>query len=898
MKISPILQRWWSAPFVRTAVLGALALAGLAGALLIAYELALARVPQHRAALERLVQTQTGLDIRFNELNLRLGWYGPEAVFRRVELGEPGESNVLLRAPELIVGFDAWRSVQTGQLQAGRITLVTPDIDLEHGARGAPASRQSRRGQSGATSTSVDLLQRWQGGRIEIQGGTLRLADPTGSGDALPLQIRRVSLKRSDDDWSGSALVFLPDRLGRSARIVAQLQGDLSRPAQLRGTVRFEGWRLEFAGWRQLLGASSVVTRQLPLAGGGDVDFRVTFDGNRIEKAEGHVQAREVLFGLALPRGSPLNLKRLAGDWRLAHGVKGWQLRVEDLDLGAQDAKAPRADFTLNAHDGGHTVTGTLSATPVDALAPVVGWLVPQINLAGIELQGMARDLHFDWNDTRPAGERLNAAARFENLSLAPASHAFTVTGLTAKLSGGESALDIALEAPRAQLILAQAQDRPYDDLNVASQLRLTRSETGWQLATSLFTLDRGPTQLILSGTLGAASVEQTTTLDIRATLSHTDLATLREIFGDSLARRFGAMATQIAAAGIDRAQFRLQAPLAIDSPGGIQTSEGSVTLRDAQLVGGELWPAMEKLDARLEWSGATLRASLLEGAQFKLAPDLPALQTVRGSLSFSDGRLQRSTLKARWLGGPVTLQVSEQRGKQKGIAIHAQGSLDARQLLALTGIDELSDVRGETAWTGDLSYRALAANRPASWELRAETNLSGVTSELPEPLGKGSLAAVPLRIEASGEGNIADLRITLADRLRSKLILARTTQSADHWRVERGMVRLGSGAAALPAEPLIAVQGHVNKLDLPAYLAIWKRIGNVAQAPVLVADLIASQLEVADHTFDDVRLQARKEAGAIPEVHLTVQNLDSDERTRLAAHLKDTWSEPVVILN
>lgn len=51
MKIPPILQRWWSAPFVRTAVLGALALAGLAGALLIAYELALARVPQHRAAL-------------------------------------------------------------------------------------------------------------------------------------------------------------------------------------------------------------------------------------------------------------------------------------------------------------------------------------------------------------------------------------------------------------------------------------------------------------------------------------------------------------------------------------------------------------------------------------------------------------------------------------------------------------------------------------------------------------------------------------------------------------------------------------------------------------------------------------------------------------------------------
>src|SRR3954462_3192803 len=72
--------------------------------ILFAYELALARVPQHRAALERLVRAQTGLDVRFSELGLRWGWYGPEAVFRHVELDEPGSTQALLRAPELVVG--------------------------------------------------------------------------------------------------------------------------------------------------------------------------------------------------------------------------------------------------------------------------------------------------------------------------------------------------------------------------------------------------------------------------------------------------------------------------------------------------------------------------------------------------------------------------------------------------------------------------------------------------------------------------------------------------------------------------------------------------------------------------------------------------------------------------
>src|ERR1700743_1941084 len=106
------------------------AVVAFAGVVLIAYELAVARVPRHRAALERLVRAQTGLDIRFDELGLRWGWYGPEAVFRRVELGEPRRSAVLLSAPELVVGFDVWQTLRSGQLEASRITLVAADVDL------------------------------------------------------------------------------------------------------------------------------------------------------------------------------------------------------------------------------------------------------------------------------------------------------------------------------------------------------------------------------------------------------------------------------------------------------------------------------------------------------------------------------------------------------------------------------------------------------------------------------------------------------------------------------------------------------------------------------------------------------------------------------------------------
>ena len=82
----------------------------VAALLFLARELIAARVPEHRAALESLIREQTGLEVTFSQLTVRWGWYGPEAVFHRVALGEAG-APALLRAPEL--------SVEPGRLAHG-----------------------------------------------------------------------------------------------------------------------------------------------------------------------------------------------------------------------------------------------------------------------------------------------------------------------------------------------------------------------------------------------------------------------------------------------------------------------------------------------------------------------------------------------------------------------------------------------------------------------------------------------------------------------------------------------------------------------------------------------------------------------------------------------------------
>ncbi|TLY97890.1 MAG: hypothetical protein E6K38_03000, partial [Gammaproteobacteria bacterium] len=202
----------WAACAV--AILGAVALT--------AWELAAARVPQHRAALEALIREHTGLDVGFRELTVRWGWYGPEAVFHRVVLGEPGGGGVLLRAPRLVVGLDTWRMLRSGELAVARITLVEPDIDLGTGAAGARTAHRPQAAHDSVLAAGARLLSRWRGGRIELEGGTLHWPMP----GALPLTVgvQHAQLRRLAELWDADVQLLLPASLGESLHLSAQMR--------------------------------------------------------------------------------------------------------------------------------------------------------------------------------------------------------------------------------------------------------------------------------------------------------------------------------------------------------------------------------------------------------------------------------------------------------------------------------------------------------------------------------------------------------------------------------------------------------------------------------------------------------------------------------------------------
>jgi uncharacterized protein YhdP len=911
----------------------------------LAYELAVARLPEHRAALESLVRDETQLDLHFSQLRLRWGWYGPEAVFRDVELGEPAGGAFLVRAPELVVGLDLWRMLRSGRPEAGRITLLAPDVVLHPDADADSGNiPSSASGAAGADAplwkAGARILSHWRGGRIDIEGGTLRWP-ATAASPPLALGLRHVTLRRLGAQWSADALLQLPESMGAAAHLTLLMQGDPAQSASTSGTLHLQAQRLESALWRAAF-ADPASRDFLPQAGSADLDLQVQFAAGHLVASDGKVNAAALEWAPRAAGAAALALPRLRAAWQLATRAGVWHLSVSALQL---DQSAMPASLALDAPADMRSVTGTMQRAPLALLADIARWREPQLPFRDLDLRGIVTALSFDWSAQRATGKRLTATAQLDTLSLATAGGT-TLAGLGGQVSVSDASFSADLASEDAQLTLARAEPVRLAGLKVAAHVIAAATTDGWQLSSDDVQIQHQDANLAAAVTISARAHDAPPGINARATLRQADVALLTQLLGPAAAGLFGASGPRLTAGRVAEAQFALRGRLDAALP----WSDGSVfhgalELRDASFAAGDLWPEVHGLNAHLDWRGPRIHAALeagaagtwqlsaakldwdalglgsahlkgrlhgatqealgwlrerpqlyasapaigsldlsgdaqldvdvtipgkgaplahprvrltalLDGVRLTPLAGLPPLQGLRGTLAFSDAHLRRSTLSGQWLGGPVTLNVAERRDRgATGLLISGRGLMNAREaLLAAGGSVEAAPLQGNAEWSASLDIPAVPDPRQARWRIRAESTLVGVSSRLPEPFAKTQSTAFPLRIDAQGNATNGRLRVSLGERLRGVLAV---TRGGDSWRIERGAVRLAASVPPLPQRQVLLVEGSIGRLDLPAYLRLWRQAGADAALPAVQARFTSGQLLIGTHSYADVTVTA-----------------------------------------
>ncbi len=151
--------------------------------------------------------------------------------------------------------------------------------------------------------------------------------------------------------------------------------------------------------------------------------------------------------------------------------------------------------------------------------------------------------------------------------------------------------------------------------------LRVSSGHDGWKIETDEFLLEHQRASLNLSGSLQDDPTEPR--ISATGTLTGADIPLVVRLLGDDTAEAFGAAASRLTAGRIQKAEFALRGPIS-DLPFAGQRNgfTGSLTLRDAIISGGGLWPDADGIDARVEWRGAQIQATIEAGraGPFQLA--------------------------------------------------------------------------------------------------------------------------------------------------------------------------------------------------------------------------------------------------------------------------------------
>ena len=243
--------------------------------------------------------------------------------------------------------------------------------------------------------------------------------------------------------------------------------------------------------------------------------------------------------------------------------------------------------------------------------------------------------------------------------------------------------------------------------------------------------------------------------------------------------------------------------------------------------------------------------------------------EAVNGTIAFRGGAIESDTLSATWLGEPLRAVIGASPDPAHAARLSIDGSVTRRMLA--TWLDErgladrsqpddpglLGRLDGEASWSAVLDIPRAGTGRAV--ELRATTDLAGISLDLPPPFGKASGTTRTLGVETSispGKERIVGVRF--ADLASAAFGLV---PRADGLRLARGVVRLGPGDAPLPDTPGVTVQGRLPALDAGDWYEVLRSVGSLGAS----------------------------RAGAPPAGHVRGVSIDADSVTAIGARFPAT---------
>ena len=231
-----------------------------------------------------------------------------------------------------------------------------------------------------------------------------------------------------------------------------------------------------------------------------------------------------------------------------------------------------------------------------------------------------------------------------------------------------------------------------------------------------------------------------------------------------------------------------------------------------AAIVGGVRAPLGE-MPGELRVDGAvTLRDGRFTDPRYGFT-----LDGIAGEVKYSETGFHGTGLDARYRGRPATLAFKAGGGDAEKFRAELSGEFDVASLLAAAPVDlgRIPErMHGSSQWHAALVIAPSELLGPQHVMLYIDSDLGGVTIDLPAPLDKPAVERWPLTLALPLDAPGRPLDLVFEDRVAVRLDLG-----ASGLAPQRGLVRLDGRLEPLPPAGVMRVGGTAERLDLDGWV-------------------------------------------------------------------------------
>ncbi len=213
-----------------------------------------------------------------------------------------------------------------------------------------------------------------------------------------------------------------------------------------------------------------------------------------------------------------------------------------------------------------------------------------------------------------------------------------------------------------------------------------------------------------------------------------------------------------------------------------------------------------------------------LSDGMLRVAGLAAPITELNGVVSVTRSAASSDSLLGRFLGQPVALDLQRIGDEQSpySVVLDAVGRTTASALEAELGAPIGTVISGDAEYVATVRFPNGRATEPGPLQINIESDLFGIQSDLPAPLGKSDEVSLPMTLSIEFPSSE---RITAAGTFADEVSWrANFLKAEDVWDFDRGVLALGGAAPRDPEVRGLHIHGQTADLDLHAWLAAGRR--------------------------------------------------------------------------